>query len=424
MIDITNPIFISLFGVLLTIIGYYAYIKDIYLGKTKPHFFSWFIWGILTIIVFFIQYYEGGGIGTWVTATTGIITLFIAFFALGNKNNNIVKSDWISFSLALLTLPLWFFTENPLYSLLLIVFIDALGYIPTVRKSWNDPYSETLLHHFISGIKFIPAIVTLENFIFLTYFYPFFLLIANLSFCILLLLRRKKIKNPAKSILKPCEFKYEKINISNELNLLIPNWDSKIIKYTTKNAKKISIDPYGPTSFEDENIPPLSYNLVSGEGIKKDLSWLDNLYRTLFYKKAKKFGINILGKKEGKSLVLAKILLSGININMQIPGQRYDIHIDSNPLQGLLFVTDNPEDGALVVSKYKNVVGEKELLSTSPLYIYPKKGDLYFFNAQQNPHYVQEIKKGIRISIPMNFYTNNSPETDRDPDLSKSIGLE
>ena len=180
---------------MLTLIGYYAYIKDMYLGKTTPHFFSWFIWGLLTSIVFFIQYSEGGGIGTWVTATTGIITLLIAFFALGNKNNNIVRSDWVSFSLALFALPLWFFTENPLYSLLLIIGIDALGYIPTIRKSWNNPYSETLIHHFLSGVKFIPAIFTLEHFSFVTSAYPIFLVVVNLSFCFMLIVRRKYVRD-------------------------------------------------------------------------------------------------------------------------------------------------------------------------------------------------------------------------------------
>ena len=54
---------VGVIAVLLTFSGYIPYIRDITKGKTKPHVFSWFLWGFVTLIVFALQSYAHAGIG-------------------------------------------------------------------------------------------------------------------------------------------------------------------------------------------------------------------------------------------------------------------------------------------------------------------------------------------------------------------------
>ena len=46
---------------LLTLVAFAPYIWTIYRGQTRPHAFSWIIWGVTTFIVFLAQLKSEGG---------------------------------------------------------------------------------------------------------------------------------------------------------------------------------------------------------------------------------------------------------------------------------------------------------------------------------------------------------------------------
>jgi predicted small integral membrane protein len=55
----------SALAVVLTFVAFVPYIRSILAGRTKPHVFSWVIWGITTMIVFFAQLEVKSGMGAW-----------------------------------------------------------------------------------------------------------------------------------------------------------------------------------------------------------------------------------------------------------------------------------------------------------------------------------------------------------------------
>lgn len=103
---------------------------------------------------------------------------------------------------------------------------------------------------------------------------------------------------------------------------------------------------------------------------------------------------------------------------------RYECHVDSNPVQGLLYVTThkNGEGGELVVSNDESALGVNGILEDCQK-IFPCSGDLVIFDARKNPHYVEPLKAsdGIRIAATMNFYTIDAPEQMRPTDLNKHL---
>ncbi|USN59294.1 MAG: hypothetical protein H6767_04430 [Candidatus Peribacteria bacterium] len=80
---------------------------------------------------------------------------------------------------------------DKLYALLFVIFIDMLGYIPTMRKSYGDPYSENITVWMMSTIKYILSIFALVEFSLYTLAYPVFLIGFNSILLAILILKRK-----------------------------------------------------------------------------------------------------------------------------------------------------------------------------------------------------------------------------------------
>ncbi len=188
---------ISTFSILLIFIGYAPYVFNILKGRTRPHVFSWFIWGLTTGIVYALQVSAGAGVGAWVTLCITLVLISVFFLSLKNGNKDIRKIDIVFFVSALIAIPVWLVVKQPVISIILLATIDMIGFAPTIRKSWNDPYSETLSLYTITTFRHGLTIFALEKLNFITLLYPVIWVIANAAFAIILIIRRNKIsKNP------------------------------------------------------------------------------------------------------------------------------------------------------------------------------------------------------------------------------------
>ena len=193
MSDLKN--IVGIVAVLLTFIGYIPYIKDVISGKTVPHVYSWFLWGFVTLIAFALQVSAGGGIGAYVTFTAGLlctIVFIIGFTKKGKKD--ITQVDTIFFILALIALGFWLIAKQPVISAILTTGVDLLGFAPTIRKSWNKPYSETLSFYLLNTIRFILAVFSLQRYTIVTALYPLAWIFGNGLFGLMLIMRRKQLK--------------------------------------------------------------------------------------------------------------------------------------------------------------------------------------------------------------------------------------
>ncbi|HTX54169.1 MAG TPA: 2OG-Fe(II) oxygenase, partial [Candidatus Baltobacteraceae bacterium] len=115
----------------------------------------------------------------------------------------------------------------------------------------------------------------------------------------------------------------------------------------------------------------------------------------------------------------------GINLNVQLGNEhRYECHVDSNPIEGLLYVTEHPSGtgGELVISNCGDVRGMDEI-DRDATRIFPLAGYLIFFDAREFTHYVSPLRRpeDIRIAAAMNFYTPSCPESARPADLNRHL---
>lgn len=184
---------IGILAIILTFVGYAPYLRDLVRGKTKPHVFSWLVWTLTTAIIFALQLNAGGGLGSFVTLAVALISLTVFVLSLRRGEKDIKSIDVAFLVLALIAIPLWLVIKQPVLSILILTGIDILGFAPTIRKSWNAPYSETLSTYQITGVRHALSIIALAQYNIVTMLFPGIWVIANVFFSIMLVLRRRRV---------------------------------------------------------------------------------------------------------------------------------------------------------------------------------------------------------------------------------------
>lgn len=192
-----------------------------------------------------------------------------------------------------------------------------------------------------------------------------------------------------------------------EMGLCSHNNIEEIKLISTKHSVKTILDGKSVTSKEDfrNGICKIPVDVVFGDVISKKISWLEVLYKN----QLKDFA----SKVSGVSMTHSDLLKHSININtLTGEGARYEWHVDSNPVTGLLFVTthNKGEGGELVFrTKSRDIV------------VYPKAGVFIAFDARDIAHTVMPLKNNNkRISVPMNFYVKGKQQV-RPSDLDSYL---
>ncbi|MEM9667687.1 MAG: hypothetical protein AAF950_02085 [Pseudomonadota bacterium] len=182
-------------AIALTIAMYFPYISSILRGGTRPHVFSWIIWGAGTVIVFFAQISDGAGVGAWPIGVSAVISCFVAYLAfLKSGDRSITSTDWIFLILAGAALPLWFLTSEPLSAVIILTIVDLLGFGPSFRKAYTAPYEESAMFFSLSLIRNGLVLGALENVSWTTALFPAAVAIACLVFVAWLLIRRRSLR--------------------------------------------------------------------------------------------------------------------------------------------------------------------------------------------------------------------------------------
>lgn len=187
---------LGIVAIAMTFIGYVPYLRDTCTGKTKPHIYSWLLWTVVTAIAFGLQVTGGAGLGSYVTLSASIMCGVVLLLSLrANGKRDITTSDKVFLLLAFLSLFLWLGAKQPVASTILTTLTDLLGFVPTIRKSWNNPRSETISFYSINSVRFALAVMSLQSYTIVTALYPVCWLLGNGLFAIMLHIRRRQVKS-------------------------------------------------------------------------------------------------------------------------------------------------------------------------------------------------------------------------------------
>ncbi|SBS29114.1 hypothetical protein MAQ5080_01294 [Marinomonas aquimarina] len=178
-------------AIILAMAGFVPYIVAILRGQVKPHVFSWVIWGITTTIIFFAQLEAEGGVGAWPIGLSGFVTILVAVLAYVKRGDStITRSDWWFLIIALASLPLWYITNDPLWTVIILTTVDMFGFGPTFRKAYHRPFEESRLFFIILILRNACSVVALEAYSVTTVLFPFSLAAGCLILLVILQYRR------------------------------------------------------------------------------------------------------------------------------------------------------------------------------------------------------------------------------------------
>ena len=186
-------VILGLAAVVVGLIGYVPYYRDIFRGTTKPHPFSWIGFSLLLGITFFAQMSTGAGAGAWVTGLSSLATFGIAILSFTKGERDITRFDWLCFVGALLGIVFWRATSNPLTAVVIVTVVDAAVFLPTYRKAYFKPREETMTLYVFSALKWLISISALASFNLTSTLFPVSVVTTNTAFVIMLLIRRRQL---------------------------------------------------------------------------------------------------------------------------------------------------------------------------------------------------------------------------------------
>jgi hypothetical protein len=148
-------------------------------GKTKPHPYTWFIWSIVSGTVLYGQITKGAGWASIPFAASEIFTFIIFIFSLRFGFKNIPKKDTLFLIAALLGLIPWIITKDPTLSVVIMVTIDVIAFIPTIKKASKYPDTESSILYASNTTRHILALLALSSYNIATTFHSFAMIITN-----------------------------------------------------------------------------------------------------------------------------------------------------------------------------------------------------------------------------------------------------
>lgn len=166
---------------------------------------------------------------------------------------------------------------------------------------------------------------------------------------------------------------------------------------------------------EAKDVASISRGRVHASQVIQDLPWLIGLYRGAFRDLAEDVWT--------ESVVTAADGRYGVVLNVQQgPSMRFECHVDSNPLSGVLFCSDHRAGGELVVA-HDPTAASRESIDRDCSVIRPQAGHLLFFDGRDHPHYGRTLlsETDVRILAAMNFYTESFPESTRPRELNHHL---
>lgn len=179
---------------MLAVVGNLPYLRDVVKGRTKPHPYTWLVWSIVSLTVFFGQVAKGAGLGAIPTGVSEIFTIIIFFFSIKYGFKNIRKVDTYFLIIALLGLIPWAVTKDPTVSVIIVVSIDLFAFGPTLLKTWRHPDTETPLLYGMNVLRHILILFSLNAYNIATTLHSISMIITNTAMTAFILFRKEKGK--------------------------------------------------------------------------------------------------------------------------------------------------------------------------------------------------------------------------------------
>jgi hypothetical protein len=167
----------------LSIGGFIPYWRAIWQGKTRPNRATWWIWTIVGVIIALSYRASGADSTMWVPITYVIGPFGTALLSIKFGEDSWTKLDLICLLGVGIGLILWIVYRSPYLTLGINIGIDFLGALPTIRKSFREPYSEDLFSWLLFWLANTINLLAIDRWELQIAVYPLYMVLVTTAIC-------------------------------------------------------------------------------------------------------------------------------------------------------------------------------------------------------------------------------------------------
>lgn len=164
---------------LISLAAFFPYLLATVRRKTRPNRATWWIWTVVGLMLA-TSYRSSGARNTmWVAASYVLGPLVTALVAFKYGEGGWTRFDRGCLCGAALSALLWWWFDSPQLALLLNLFIDLLGALPTLRKAYSGPESENKSAWILFSIGNTINLFAIERWQYSILIYPVYMFIIS-----------------------------------------------------------------------------------------------------------------------------------------------------------------------------------------------------------------------------------------------------
>lgn len=159
-----DPRFVYL-AIALSLVGAYGYIRDMLRGDTSPNRVTWSLWGVEGVLAFFVERQQHVGLAALMTLMLGLVPCAVVVASFRNPHGawKLGAFDVVCGAVSVGGLVFWAAINEPTVALVSFVIADQMAALPTVRKSWLAPSTESPRLFFLGSTNCAITVLTLTK---------------------------------------------------------------------------------------------------------------------------------------------------------------------------------------------------------------------------------------------------------------------
>ena len=181
----------------ISAIAYVPYVISIFKRQTKPSRSSWWIWSLIGLLIL-LTYRSVGAISTiWVPLVFFIAPAVIAVLSLRfGENTALTWLDKICLLGAAMSMIFWLSLDSAAIALYINIFMDLLGFVPTLTKTYARPLGESKTGWILFFVGSVLNVLAIDKFVVSIALYPIYMFSMDILMLSLLYRKRVNILNP------------------------------------------------------------------------------------------------------------------------------------------------------------------------------------------------------------------------------------
>lgn len=179
--------YLAVFLALVSVGGSAIYIKDTLKGATKPNRVTYLLWSVPIVagVATVSQEFSWASVMTFLAGLMPFL-VFAASFVNKNAYWKLGGLDYACGVFAAIAIALWMTLKDPALTIAFCILADGLASVPTLRKGYKYPETETKIAYLLSAGVYTANLLNVESWTFVVCAFPLYLAFDNwaLAYCV------------------------------------------------------------------------------------------------------------------------------------------------------------------------------------------------------------------------------------------------